>query len=602
MTVLEAEKATVTVTAVGADDTARPAMGRRRTTDPYKITKDRQTAFSDPEDVLTTVGDIFQKIHNFSVVTRYALYVLPVAGLLAIPLALFDSIYSDIRIGNIRALGLCIWIEIIWLSLWVCKLIAQAVPYLFQAVCSVISTGIRKYSLVLMSLEIPLSLFMWSITAWATVPVIYCFDQSYANERWVYILRRIMLATIAVAGMFLVEKLLVRLISINYHRKQYSDKIRESKRTIHILDLMYENSRALFPPFCPEFEEEDGDIHEADIEKTFRKSGIRTKVFSDVGRVRDKVTAAFGNMASEITGKEVFNPTAAHSIVIGALETRRASKALARRLWMSFVAEGKDALFQQDLHDALGQDKAEEAEEIFSALDKDCNGDVSLEEMIMLVMEVAEERKNRAVSMHDISQAISVLDRLLGAVVIAGTALIYAAFFSASLVKNTTQLWSTFTGLGFAIGGTVTEFLACCIFLFVKHPYDVGDRVDVDGKELVVSHISLMYTVFRRVDSEKFVQISHSVLTTLWVENVTRSQAMKEQIIFKVSADTSAEDIANLRGELLKFVNAPDNKRDFQPDLNIELISVGDLKQLELRVEIKTKVCSFARLQSVLNN
>jgi hypothetical protein len=47
---------------------------------------------------------------------------------------------------------------------------------------------------------------------------------------------------------------------------------------------------------------------------------------------------------------------------------------------------------------------------------------------------------------------------------------IYAAFFSADFSKSSTQLWTTFTGLAFAIGGTVTEFLGCCIFLFVKHP------------------------------------------------------------------------------------------------------------------------------------
>lgn len=217
-------------------------------------------------------------------------------------------------------------------------------------------------------------------------------------------------------------------------------------------------------------------------------------------------------MASEISGKQVFNPTAAHSIVIEALETRRASKALARRLWLSFVAEGQDSLYQKDLLDILGSSRTEEAEEIFAALDRDGNGDVSLEEMTMLVVEVGLERKNRSKSMHDISQAIEVLDRLLSLGVLIAIAFVYAAFFSKTLASKTTQLWSTFTGLAFAIGGTVTEFLGCCIFLFVKHPYDVGDRVDISPAgtlplELVVEHISLMYTVFRRVDSDKQVQI-----------------------------------------------------------------------------------------------
>ena len=86
-------------------------------------------------------------------------------------------------------------------------------------------------------------------------------------------------------------------------------------------------------------------------------------------------------------------------------------------------------------------------------------------------------------------------------------ALIYATFFSKAFAAKTTQLWTSVTGLSFAIGGTVTEFISCCIFLFVKHPYDIGDRVTVDGHELIVKHISLMYSVFRRVDNDGIIQI-----------------------------------------------------------------------------------------------
>ena len=65
---------------------------------------------------------------------------------------------------------------------------------------------------------------------------------------------------------------------------------------------------------------------------------------------------------------------------------------------------------------------------------------------------------------------------------------------------------------------------------------------------------------------------------------------MKEQLTLSVDATTSMEDIVALRGELQKFVTADDNRRDFKPEVDIELISVGNLKQLDLRVEIRHKV------------
>ena len=68
---------------------------------------------------------------------------------------------------------------------------------------------------------------------------------------------------------------------------------------------------------------------------------------------------------------------------------------------------------------------------------------------------------------------------------------IYAIFFSQSIATKSSQLWAAISGLSFMIGGTVTEFIACCIFLFVKHPYDVGEcRIDAlkleSGQMLIV--------------------------------------------------------------------------------------------------------------------
>lgn len=249
--------------------------------------------------------------------------------------------------------------------------------------------------------------------------------------------------------------------------------------------------------------------------------------------------------------------------------------------------------------EVLGRDREEQCEEIFAALDRDGNGDVSLEEMTMLVVNAGQERKNRQTSMQDVAQAIGVLDKMLSLVVLIAIAIIYAIFFSASFASSIATLWTTFTGLAFAIGGTVTEFLSCCIFLFVKHPYDVGDRVDINDAHLIVEHISLMYSVFRRVDSDKTVQIPHQIANTLWIENISRSRAMKERLTFSVSPATSNEDILALRSELQRFVTADENRRDFKDEVDIELLSVGNMEKLELQVEIRHKVSHTERLLNI---
>ncbi|KAI5358832.1 putative EF-hand domain, mechanosensitive ion channel MscS, LSM domain superfamily [Septoria linicola] len=608
------KKPGVTVTAVEAD---RPVLGRRKTTGSLggiisaEATAEALAQDAD-DDALTKIGNFLHKIHSASVITRYALYILPVALILAIPLilSLTGSRAETWRAGGVRLAGVFIWVEICWFALWFCKLVAQATPIIFQAICGLISTGIRKYSLVLKALEIPLSLFFWSIVSYTTTNVICVFDQS-AEDRargvcgvnsWMHTMRQVWKAGIIVAAIFLIQKTIMQLISINYHRKQYDHKIRESKKLIRLLDLLYDASRRMFPEWGRDFAEEDATIQSSTltgVRTQLNKAGMGkagAEVIDNMHRVRDKVTAAFGAMASDVTGQKLFSTTNAHSIVLKALENEHSSKALARRIWLSFTAAGKDALYLQDIVEVLGKDRLEDAEEIFHVLDRDDNGDVSLEEMEVLIISAGTERKDRATSMQDISQAIAVLDKMLSAVVVVAIAFIYATFFSPQFASKTSQLWTSFTGLAFAIGGTVTEFLSCCIFLFVKHPYDVGDRVTIDKQELIVKHISLMYSVFQRVDNDGVLQIPHNVANNLWIENVSRSRIMKERITLNVSAGTKMEEILALRGELEKFVAHDDNRRDFQPDFDIELISVGDLKHLELRVEIKHK-SNFANEQ-----
>lgn len=167
------------------------------------------------------------------------------------------------------------------------------------------------------------------------------------------------------------------------------------------------------------------------------------------------------------------------------------------------------------------------------------------------------------------------------------------AFQNTNFVTTLATAGTTLLSLSFVFAVSVQEFLGSCIFLFVKHPYDVGDRVDIVGPSgnecLVVEQISLLYTVFKRIDNMKVVQVPNIVLNTVWVENVTRSKAMKEQLEMFISFDTSLEDIDLLRAEMESFVRHPDNSRDFQPDLLLEATGIGNMDKLQLRVEIRHK-------------
>ena len=145
----------------------RHVAGRRR--------KEARTAKKNSEgeeEIITQMGMIYNKILNFSVVTRYFLYVLPLATIIAIPIIIGATAAQNATLGGVRIVWIFSWLECIWLSLWVSKLAAKTLPWIFEFLCGIVSSGTRKYSLVIESLEIYLSLCGWALASLATfVPV-----------------------------------------------------------------------------------------------------------------------------------------------------------------------------------------------------------------------------------------------------------------------------------------------------------------------------------------------------------------------------------------------------------------------------------------------
>lgn len=189
-----------------------------------------------------------------SLVTRYFIYVLPLALCIAIPIIISataeapppddpdggSSAYNA-NIGGVRLVWFFSWVEIIWLSIWVSKIVAHYLPYLFQVFAGVVSSGVRKYSLVIRALEIPLSLVGWAVTSLATfVPIMtknpdnarFCDRKNNPNSDifaqdgyeclrpWEKIVQKILAAALVSSLVWLAAKFFIQLVSVNYHRRR----------------------------------------------------------------------------------------------------------------------------------------------------------------------------------------------------------------------------------------------------------------------------------------------------------------------------------------------------------------------------------------------
>ena len=128
----------------------------------YKPSDNRTEHPPDGNKSLTRLRRLYKFLINSSIITRYIAYITPLAILIAIPIIVGATAARYATIGGVTLYWFFAWIEVIWLSLWVCKILARGLPYIFQSLWGVVSPGGRRYGLVLRALEIPISLVGWT--------------------------------------------------------------------------------------------------------------------------------------------------------------------------------------------------------------------------------------------------------------------------------------------------------------------------------------------------------------------------------------------------------------------------------------------------------
>lgn len=249
---------------------------------------------------------------------------------------------------------------------------------------------------------------------------------------------------------------------------------------------------------------------------------ILKNVLGGVKGVVQSTTQAFGNIATEIVGSSVLQPNSPQAIVAQALSSPNKSRLLARRIFYSFRKNGSDVMILSDIEPYFnGRDAAIDA---FVMFDRDGNGDATREEVELACMDLHRERLALASSMRDIDSAVGRLDNILMTLYVFVAGIVFAVTLDSAVSTLLSGAAAFILALSWLIGSSMQEILASIIFLFVKHMYDVGDRVDIDGVTYTVKEIRLLSTIF--VDTRGCqVQAPNNLLNT----KVSQGSLVKSQ-------------------------------------------------------------------------
>lgn len=267
------------------------------------------------------------------------------------------------------------------------------------------------------------------------------------------------------------------------------------------------------------------------------------------------------------------------------LRTPADAKKLAKKLFESLCKRSEEVIIPSDFEPYFSS--KEDASTAFRIFDRDGNGEVSKHEMKVTILETFRDNQSLENSIRQSSQAIKKLDSILMVIVI-----IIALFVCLSIWNvNTTSYLVTFAtvwaSIVFSVSNVISSLVQSIILLFVSHPYDVGDRVDIDNESFTVVKFGLTSTTFRRSDGKE-CYVPNSSLTSKTICNIRRSGPQNEKVELVISSDTPHEKINELQTLLLDYLTNEETK-DFAPKIDIVIKDIIDNRSMTISMSLEHK-------------
>ncbi|EMD37930.1 hypothetical protein CERSUDRAFT_49967 [Gelatoporia subvermispora B] len=539
-------------------------------------------AFAEGDGPSNGFSKLYNYLLNVSIVTRWFLFIIPVLGLLWIPGILGFTKYPNATIWAVKLLWWSIWLTVVWCGWWGSLAMAMVLPRLARHTVGLVAVASRRYIEWLAVLYRYVALFAWALTIWISYqPLINTRQESDASSDDVNIVdtvAKLLFAGMLCAAILLFEKFSIQWIAGKFHERSYAERIQAQKFAVRVLTTLYQ--------FSSDIPGRSDTLRDGPVDKraSVNPKWLFKKALKGVRSAATTTTTALGNVASEIAGSSVLQPNSPQAKVQTALESANKSRMLARRLFYSFVRPGADRLLVDDI--ARFFPTPDDADAAFALFDKDMNGDATRDEVELACMECHREQLSIQHSMRDLDSAVGRLDNILMSVYFIVAILIVAVALEAQLVTLITGAGTLILGLSWLIGSSLAEVLTSIIFLFIKHPYDVGDRVKVDKETYTVKEIRLLSTIF--LDSNScLVQAPNTVLNGLFVYNIRRSDQMSESFEFDVAYSTTFEQLERLRELMIEFLKV--ERRDYLPSFDVMVIDMPGQEKMTLKADIKYK-------------
>ncbi len=252
-------------------------------------------------------------------------------------------------------------------------------------------------------------------------------------------------------------------------------------------------------------------------------------------------------------------------------------------IFNSLCSEGEDELVSEDLHAVLSP---KDSVRFFELCDRDGNGDLSQQEVIDAVQDMFTERHVLHKALSTTGDVVSHLNSVVMILVVMLTAIFSGAIIGVSFEGAVAFLGAAVVSIEYVFDEILDVMFKTIKYIFVLHPFDIGDKVVINKKDYEVRQIGWYKTTFID-DTNTVVYKKNSKLCDAVIGNTRRSGPMTETVSIIVSMETTADQITALEDSMRKFLD--DNPRDYRKNLTISIAELLDAKSMRLSFQLSYK-------------
>ncbi|KAK4348962.1 hypothetical protein RND71_031717 [Anisodus tanguticus] len=263
------------------------------------------------------------------------------------------------------------------------------------------------------------------------------------------------------------------------------------------------------------------------------------------------------------------------------ITSEKQAKFAAKKVFNNVAKPDSKFIYLDDIMRFMREDEALKTMQLFEGVNE-AKG-ISKRTLKNWVVNAFRERRALALSLNDTKTAVNKLHHMLNVLVGVIILVVWLLILKVATTHFLVFMSSQVLLVVFMFGNTAKTTFEAIIFLFVMHPFVVGDRVEIEGTHMVVEEMNILTTVFLRYDNLKIVY-PNSVLSTKPISNYYRSPDMGDAIEFCIHISTPMEKIASMKEKITRYI---DNKSDhWYPAPMIVMRDVEDLNRIKWSVWI----------------